>query len=131
VHRRLLERLPPLLRIYIGCAGVLYGELDSVDLIKIHYTSPKVTFLIYDDYEASRLPVLAERIKVNLARQQIDFFDGFAGERSQLLYFKSDFELADRQDPAQLEFDHRLKGLVDLDENGLGPTLGELEQLLA
>jgi len=102
-----------------------------VDLIKLHYTSPKVTFLIYEDYESSRLPVLAERIKVNLARQQIDFFEGFPGEQSQLLYFKSDFDLADCQDPEQVEFDRRLKGLVKLDENGLGPPLGELEQLLA
>ncbi len=131
VHRSLLERLPPLLRVYVGCAAALYGDLDSVDLIKIHYTSPKVTFLIYEDFETSRLPVLVERVKVNLATQRIDFFDGYEGEQSQLLYFKSDFDLRDRQDSEQVEFDRRLKTVVELDENGLGPSLGELEQLLA
>lgn len=130
VHRSLLEQLPPVLRVYVGCAGALYGDLDSVDLVKIHYTSPKVTFLIYDEYDSCRLPVLSARVKVNLATQRIDFFEGHPGEDSQLLYFKSDFDPVDRKEPEQVAFDRRLRQVIHLDENGLGPSLGALEQIL-
>ncbi|MBL8267536.1 DNA phosphorothioation-associated putative methyltransferase, partial [Steroidobacter sp.] len=34
LHGRLVERLPPLLRVYVGCASVLYGDYRNADLIK-------------------------------------------------------------------------------------------------
>jgi hypothetical protein len=44
-------------------------------LIKVHLQSSKVTFLRYDDFEAGTPPLLVERVKVDLARQRVDFFD--------------------------------------------------------
>jgi len=130
IHRGFLEELPPILRVYVGCAGLLYGEVDTIDLIKIHYTSPKVTFLIYEDFRDSRLPILRERVKINLSTQRIDFFDAYFGEEEQLLYFKTDFLAGRDRDPDQLAFDQSLKQIVRLDENGLGPSLNELEIIL-
>ena len=52
----------------------LYGELDDIDLIKIHITSGKLTLTGYDDFEKS-VPFLKERVKIKMAEQDIDFFD--------------------------------------------------------
>lgn len=95
IHKSLLEDLHPILRIYVGCAQVLYGELGDVDLIKIHKRSGKVTLLKYDDFENNPLPELRERIKVNLRTQTIEVFDHQADGRRQLLCFKERYVAED------------------------------------
>ena len=56
------------MRIYVGCALALFGDLGAVDLIKVHLQSSKVTFLLYDNFQEGQPPLLVERIKVDLAR---------------------------------------------------------------
>ena len=73
-HQDYLTQCPPLLRIYIGCAMELYGDVDQVHLIKAHFYSGKVSFMVYDDFEKD-VPMLIERTKVNLRTQQVDHFD--------------------------------------------------------
>lgn len=73
-HQKYLNQLPKELRVYIGCATQLYGELDNVSLIKTHIQSGKVSLMIYDDWEKDT-PLLTERIKIKLREQDIDFFD--------------------------------------------------------
>jgi DNA phosphorothioation-associated putative methyltransferase len=58
IHRSLLDSLPPILRVYVGCAAARYGDLEEADVIKLHKTSGKVTLLIYDDFEGKPLPEL-------------------------------------------------------------------------
>ena len=74
-HQSVLGECLPLIRIYVGCALQLFGDAGSVDLIKVHLQSGKVTFLIYDDFERSDSPRLIERIKVDLPRLRVDFYD--------------------------------------------------------
>lgn len=74
IHKTLLDELPPELRIYVGCAVQYYGDIEKMNLIKIHFTSGKVTLLRYDDW-AKDEPLLVERIKIKLKDQDIDFFD--------------------------------------------------------
>ena len=78
-HQSLLGECMPLVRIYVGCALQLFGDASSVDLIKVHLQSGKVSFLVYDDFEGSDTPNLVERIKVDLPRLRVDFFD-YVGE---------------------------------------------------
>lgn len=73
-HKDHLTALPLLLRVYVGAGMQLYGELDDIDLIKIHITSGKLTLTGYDDFEKS-VPFLKERVKIKMAEQDIDFFD--------------------------------------------------------
>src|SRR4029453_17333613 len=65
-HRSLLPKLPPILRVYVGCGSTRYGNPEEADLIKIHVRSRKLTFLNYDDFDGKLLPELQQRIKVNL-----------------------------------------------------------------
>jgi DNA phosphorothioation-associated putative methyltransferase len=70
-----INHLPPILRTYVGCAGKLYGDARSADVVKIHIRSGKVTFLIHDDYPGLAEPHLIERVKVDLRKQQVRYFE--------------------------------------------------------
>ena len=90
-HKDFLVLLPALLRVYVGCAVQMYGELEDIHLIKIHFHSGKVSFMGYDDFDNLPLPLLTERIKVKLAQQQVDYFDYVEEYTPQPLYFKSNY----------------------------------------
>jgi DNA phosphorothioation-associated putative methyltransferase len=74
LHKQFAPNLPPLLRVYVGAACQLYGELNEIDVIKIHIRSGKVSLMGYDDF-SKPIPLLKERIKIRMAEQEVDFFD--------------------------------------------------------
>ncbi|MEQ9450490.1 MAG: DNA phosphorothioation-associated putative methyltransferase [Pseudomonadales bacterium] len=74
-HQEMLKDCLPLIRIFVGCALQLFGDVESVDLIKVHLQSGKVTFQVYDDFEGLDNPSLVERIKVDLPRLKVDYFE--------------------------------------------------------
>jgi DNA phosphorothioation-associated putative methyltransferase len=122
LHSALVERLPPALRCYVGCAAKLYGDVETADLVKIHIRSGKLTLLFYDDFDSSPLPRLRERIKIDIRAQRIDFFDYSRRRVPQLLYLRSRF-MADDQDGYQRQhaFDEALRGIALFDFGGFGP----------
>lgn len=74
VHRSVIQSLPVELRIYVGCGTQLYGDIEEFDLVKIHFTSGKVSLMRYDDWE-NDTPMLVERVKIKLRELDIDFFE--------------------------------------------------------
>lgn len=78
IHASLLNDLLPILRVYIGCATQLYGDLNGIDLIRIHMTSGKVSLMRYDNWDRD-VPHLIEQIKIRMRDQEIDFFE-YTGE---------------------------------------------------
>ena len=119
----LIEQLPPLLRIYIGCATAIYGSLDNVDLIKLHIRSGKISLMRYDDFRSSPLPRLIERIKINLKTQDIDIFNYGSEFAPTLLYFKSKYINENFPFYAeQLIFDQDLKKLNIVSEDEFSPS---------
>ena len=81
---------PVELRVYVGCASQIYGELDNVSLIKAHIFSGKVSLMVYDDWEKD-VPLLTERIKIKMREQDIDFFDYVGNFEPQPLINKSSY----------------------------------------
>jgi len=73
-HKDFLGDLPSTLRIYIGCATQLYGDLENIQLIKAHIRSGKVSLMAYDDWN-KKIPCMTERIKIKMREQDVDFFD--------------------------------------------------------
>lgn len=73
-----LTNVTPELRVYIGCASQLLGDISDYHLVKAHITSGKVSFMKYDDWKKEQ-PLLIERAKVKLRNTDIDFFD-YVGE---------------------------------------------------
>lgn len=74
-HKQYLDLLSPLLRVYVSSALQLYGELEDIQLIKIHITSGKLTLMGYEDFETAEQPRLKERVKIKMAEQDVDFYD--------------------------------------------------------
>lgn len=91
LHKQYIDLLSPLLRVYVCSALQLYGELDDIQLIKIHIRSGKLTLLGYEDFEVAEQPRLKERVKIKMAEQDVDFFDYISQENTVTLYNKNDF----------------------------------------
>ncbi|GAD88820.1 hypothetical protein VHA01S_010_00460 [Vibrio halioticoli NBRC 102217] len=117
-HKQYIQELPLLLRAYVGAGLQMYGELDeSIDLVKIHITSGKLTLMGYDDFNNS-VPFLVERIKIKMADQDIDFFD-YVDERRRPPLVNKHLLLASTTDifEKQKSFDKRLSKLLDINWN--------------
>jgi DNA phosphorothioation-associated putative methyltransferase len=122
LHTALIGNLPPVLRVYVGCATQLYGDVETADLVKIHIRSGKVSLMVYDDFEGKPLPELQERIKIKLRTQDIDFFDYVGEYQPQPLYLKSlyipeSYPCFDKQ----RKFDAKLLKTELFDLSGFGP----------
>jgi len=131
----LVEQLPALLRVYIGAAAALYGDVHNADLIKIHIGSGKLTLMRFDDFDGRALPRMLERVKIKLREQDVDVFGYGELFEPPYLYRKSRFINEEHPGyPEQVAFDEALdqleaRGLIDL--SGYGPPAAELDAILA
>lgn len=119
LHKDYIEALPLLLRVYVGAALQLYGELDdTVELVKIHINSGKLTLTRYDDFSKS-VPYLVERIKIKMVDQNIDFFDYLdESRRPPLLNKHLLLNNKHEQYEKQKNFDERLSKLLGTKATG-------------
>lgn len=131
LHSSLIDQLPPVLRVYVGCAVALYGDYRNADLVKIHVTSGKVSLMRYDDFEGRVLPKMIERTKIKLREQNIDYFAYGEEFEPPFLYQKSRYinEEFPRY-PEQLAFEEALDGLGMFDFSGYGPTPTDFQETL-
>lgn len=122
LHTSLVQRLPAVLRVYIGCASYLYGDVTSADIIKIHIDSAKLTLLSYDDFEGKPLPRLLERIKIRFRDQDVERFTYGGAYEPPYLYRKSRFLTEDFPHYAeQIAFESALDALHIFNfEDGFG-----------
>ncbi len=131
LHTSVVEQLPTLLRIYIACATLLYGDLEQTDVIKIHSQSGKLSLMRYDDFENQPLPRLLERVKINLRAQIFDLYQ--YGEQYQPTYLYLKSRIINEEFPnyaEQLLFDEQLLALNLFDLTGYGLKPDELHQTL-
>lgn len=132
LHTSLVRELPAVLRVYIGCAARLYGDVESGDVVKIHIGSGKLTLMMYDDFLGKAVPMLFERIKIDLRRQDISFFEYGEDTPPQPVYLKARFLRPGLDNyEAQLAFDKSLAELGVFDLSGFGPDAGTFEAGLA
>jgi DNA phosphorothioation-associated putative methyltransferase len=122
LHTSQASRLPPILRVYLGCATALFGDLGNVDLVKLHIQSGKVTLMRFDDFGTSPLPVMRERIKIRLRDQEMDIFTYGVAFAPPLLFFKSHFVNEEFPNfPEQVAFEKKLEELKLFNLSGYGP----------
>jgi DNA phosphorothioation-associated putative methyltransferase len=132
LHTRFVNEIPALLRIYIGCATVLYGDVEQSDLIKIHIQSGKLSLMRYDNFENSPLPRLLERVKINLREQTFDLYEYGETYEPTYLFLKSRYINEEFPHYAeQLNFDDQLQALSLFDLSGYGPKPEEFRSKLA
>lgn len=131
LHSRLVEALPVLLRVYVGAAAMLYGDIREADLVKIHIGSGKLSLMRYDNFDGLALPRMVERVKINLRELDIDYFTYGEGFESPNLYHKSRYINEECEGyPEQVAFDEALDGLSLGDWSGYGPAPAEFDALL-
>ena len=127
----LVERLPALLRTYIGAASAAYGDYQNADLLKIHIGSGKLTLMRFDDFDGQALPRMLERVKIKLREQDVELYAYGGDYPAPYLYWKSRF--LNEEDPGypdQVAFDESLDKLGLFDLSGFGPPASELDATL-
>lgn len=129
IQAQYLSELPPLLRIYVGSALQLYGDIDEFDLVKIHVTSSKVSLLKYNDFSGP-LPKLTRRIKISMRDQHIDYFDYGSHYEEQVLYQKSQFLKVDDPDYEKQQHIDKIQRKTGLSFEEHGPSFTEFRQRL-
>jgi DNA phosphorothioation-associated putative methyltransferase len=131
LHVSLIERLPPVLRVFVGCATVMFGDISIYDLVKIHVRSGKISLLKYEDFENSPLPRMRQRVKVKLRDLDVDIFDYGEDFSPTLLYHKSRYINEEYPRYAeQLQFEEALDQLNLFDLSGYGPPEAMFRQCL-
>ena len=122
IHSSFVTDLPAELRLYIGCATLLYGDVENADLVKIHIQSGKLTLMRYEGFESQPIPMLQERIKINLRKQSIELYDYTSGHFApQPLYWKSKLIDSSFSDfDKQSKFDSKLLSLELPEMDGYG-----------
>jgi len=119
LHKNFIDELSSLLRVYVYSALQLYGELDDIQLIKIHITSGKVTLLGYKGFDDTPLPQLKERVKIKMADQDVDFFDYVNESRRSILLDKVEYIDESFEDYKKQSSFHKrlLKELSNINKN--------------
>lgn len=131
IHRSLFDQLPAILRIYIMCGLIRFGDLDEIDLIKIHIRSSKLTLQRYDSFESEPVPELLLRVKIDLRRFFVTVYNQADVQSRQGLYFKERFvDQGFAFKNNAIGFSKRLIKMGFTPETiGHGPSLDEFEAL--
>ena len=95
VHHSAVPHLPPLLRVYEGCARQLAGSVDGLTLIKLARHRPQVSYLVYPDFDRVAHPSLAEVFVADLSKVRLQHRDYNSVANPPILHRKELFVLED------------------------------------
>lgn len=95
IHVSALHELPPILRVYEGCARAYIGVVDGANLVKLHRQAAEVSYLLYPDFDSDPHPALSASLIVNLQRLDIQYREYGDSENPFILHRKEDFVAAD------------------------------------
>ena len=89
VHISALEKLPPLLRLYEGCASRNFYRLENANIVKIYYNKPKITYLVYPEFDTKAHPVLQATMEIDLHNLSVIYHD-ISDETNPLILHQKD-----------------------------------------
>ena len=101
LHRSALPHLPPLLRVYEGCGRKLAGSVEGVTLVKLSRRQPKVSYLVYPDFDSVGHPALSETFIADLSRLALHHRDYRRSENPPILHRKELFVSQDHPSHAR------------------------------
>jgi DNA phosphorothioation-associated putative methyltransferase len=91
VHESALGVLPPLLRLYEGCARAYLGRVEGANIVKMHRSEFRVSYLSYPDFETDPHPALAGSVRVDLQTFRVKFRDYTSYANPPVLHRKETF----------------------------------------
>jgi DNA phosphorothioation-associated putative methyltransferase len=103
LHKSLLPLLPPILRVYEGCARSYMGAVDAANVIKLHRHRPQISYLLYREFDRSPHPVLSASLVVPLQTFRVQYRDYRQVENPPILHRKEDLLPPDHPDRQKLE----------------------------
>ena len=89
VHVSALEKLPPLLRLYEGCASRNFYRLENANIVKLYYNKPKITYLVYPEFDTIAHPSLQATLEVDLHNLSVTYHD-ISDETNPLILHQKD-----------------------------------------
>ena len=132
VHISALEHLPPVLRVYEGCARWLIGEVDNANIIKLATHKPKVSYLTYPKFDKDPHPALQEALFVRIRDLDVDGRDYNNSTNPPILHRKETFVTNDYhlyEKFARLTKQEEKFGLFDEDARLIGNREGWNERV--
>lgn len=91
VHTSALSELPPILRVYLGAAQTITGNVDDATIVKLHRQKPQVSFLIYPTFDKDPHPPLHGSLVARLPELRITYKDFSNSENPPILHRKETF----------------------------------------
>lgn len=95
VHVSAIEALDPLLRLYEGCASRTIGRPQEANVIKFHVRQPKITYLVYPDFDSDPHPALHTSMQIDLRDLHVHYQDYDPADNPPLLHQKNLLVTAD------------------------------------
>ncbi len=103
VHSSALSSLPPILRIYEGCARVLVGEVEGANVIKLNRRKPRISYLAYEDFDGDPHPRLGGSLVVDLRKVDLQYWNYADSENPFILHRKEN--LVSKDYPLRKKFE--------------------------
>jgi DNA phosphorothioation-associated putative methyltransferase len=119
IHVSALAKLPPILRIYEGCARSYVGVVEGANVVKLHRPRAQVSYLQYPRFENDAHPILAASLIVPLHTLRVEYRDYTDRLNPPILHRKEELICADhplRQRFARLTRQEERRGLYDQSE---------------
>lgn len=91
IHISALQELPPILRVYEGCARALVGTVEGANIIKLHRDVPQISYLLYPDFERDPHPALNASLLVHLQTFRIKYREYTDSKNPPILHRKEEF----------------------------------------
>lgn len=88
VHLLAINMLPAELRVYEGCARILTGRVEGATIVKFSRREPKVTYLLYPNFDVDPHPALAASLRVHLQTLKLKYREFSADTNPPILHRK-------------------------------------------
>lgn len=88
IHPSYVNSLPALVQIKVAIAQKLVGDIEECNLIKINKFKPKVSFLVYEDFDEVPHPALKYSLVYELAKNDVKYWEFQNRENPPILHRK-------------------------------------------
>lgn len=95
VHVSAVPELPPVLRVFEGCARVLVGEVEEANILKLRRDKPRISYLQYPTFDDDPHPQLVQSLLVRLDDLSLSIRDYSESENPPILHRKELFVPSD------------------------------------